>query len=208
MTITKLGQTSAFAAFVLGTSLALSTTAHAVPVKLDYVGVAQLSTDFAPPPDGVVADGIPITITAIFDNGGTDLNDQVWQASDFISAVFKTGDFIGNLIGFSFESGSFSTDLNGDLSFLSLNIEGGPTSFDNQGGTGGAVEFFFNGRNDVIFGGDPFFSVGAVSPPNLTNTTISLVNAPAAVPLPPAALLLLGGVASLAGLRKSRKALA
>jgi hypothetical protein len=188
---------------VAGALLLASTAAHAVPVELAFSGTVSSSTVPG------VSSGDAITYDVFADNGGASLILQTWSFNDITSATMQAGTysattsgpqttFPGALPG----SGSFSTNASAQL--RTLNFRSEQNGSDTNGNS--SFIYYMNGFNNIWYTNPPMTvpSFGAISPPSITNTTISVVPLPAALPLFASGI---GGL-GLLGWRRKRKACA
>ena len=140
------------------------------------------------------------------DNGGTSLDSQSWGAADVVSASIQAGSYSASTMGPAtiLFSGGFTTDVSGELATLSIGMfqYGTDTNLDPK------FVYYMDQLNDIWYAynsdGNLVSSFGAVSPPDISNTTISLVSA---TPLPAALPLFAGGLGAmgLLGWRRKRK---
>ncbi len=186
--------------FALTTALAstVAVAAYAAPVTLTYEGVVS-STDLA---NSNVGDAFSISM--VFDNGGTSLASQSWDASHFVSVTSTTSSGY-SVFGDTLMGGfaTVQTDAAGLLSVLNIS----PIEFSGSDVNGQTFfEIYLNSHNRVLYytdalGAQTGDAIGAETPPNLSNTTISI----STVPLPAALPLLLAGL-GLLGYSGRRKA--
>jgi hypothetical protein len=182
-----------------------ATGAHA-EVELSFSGTVATGSTIPG-----ATDGAAITFDVFADNGGASLISQTWDVSDITSATIQAGTYSAATSGPQgqfFTFGSFSTNASGQLQ--TLDFGGNQSGSDTNGNTEDfAFAYVMNGANPIWFlpGGPRGPNFGAISPPSITNTTISLVSTPE-IPLPAALPLFatgLGGLGML-GWRKKRRA--
>lgn len=175
---------------------------QAVPVELEYSGVVNDSTTPG------VSVGDTITFDVFADNGGASLNSQSWSWTNLTSATIEAGSYSATTSGpVSGGFGGFSTDASGQLITLYFGtIQNGTDTNGNP-----TFAYYMDSSNDIWYASNNDFtsytSFGALSPPNIDNTSISLVSS---TPLPAALPLFAGGlgmIGLIAG-RKKRKAAA
>lgn len=183
---------------------AASTAASALPVALNYSGTVDSGTTL---PGVSINDALAFEL--VVDNGGTSLENQVWDSGDFVSMSVTAGpnySFFSDTLNTSIVSnGSISTDGAGMLSslFVSPFRMSGPDSQGND-----FFEVYMNSFNAVLYITDEFGGQGAfiraVAPPTTQNTTIAFAEGATQVPLPGAAGLLALGAGALAALRRRK----
>jgi hypothetical protein len=175
--------------------------AVAAPVQLSYVGVVKNVNGIVGP---VV--GSAFTIDLILDNGGSDLISQSWNLSHFVSISVLAGPSYS-----AFEStstgGSISVATDGTGALSTLNVSLIILGLDSAGQT--YFDVYMNGGNNVFYytdagGAETGQAMGADTPPNLSNTSISMVGAD--VPLPGGLALMLGGLAVFGLMRRRTQA--
>lgn len=190
---------------VFAFSLLTAAAAQAAPVMLSYSGI--VSGSLVGLPTGVSAgDTISYNVTA--DNGFDSLLSQSWSTTDILSASISVGEYSATATGPTLGYGDgFATDSYGDLILLSF----GTLQLGTDTGGITNIYYYMNGANDIWYasdGGTIFsVSIGAVGPPTIANTRITMVSAvplPAALPLYSAGLAVMGFI----GWRRKRKAAA
>ncbi len=179
--------------------------AQAAPVELQFSGIAQSPYGANAMTPGV-SPGDMIIFDVFADNGGTSLDSQSWGAADVVSASIQAGSYSASTMGPAtiLFSGGFTTDVSGELATLSIGMfqYGTDTNLDPK------FVYYMDQLNDIWYAynsdGNLVSSFGAVSPPDISNTTISLVSA---TPLPAALPLFAGGLGAmgLLGWRRKRK---
>lgn len=174
--------------------------ADAAPVVLEYSGVVGGQPADTDPTIPGVNPGDAITFKVTADNGNAGIASQSWDWTQITSAVITAGSYAATLSGpVSGGFGGFSTDAFGHL--LTLDFGAGQNGTDNGGAT--TLSYFMDGLNPLLIDGlSRDFS--AVTPPDISNTSIALATTPI-----PAALSLfvsaLGGL-GFAGWRGRRHA--
>ena len=169
-------------------------SALANPIKLEYAGqVAGYSSAL---PAGV-SEGDLFSLVVYADNGGSSLTSQSWSFADVISAEFAAGSYSASTSGpINWGDGGFSTNSLGELDFLDLSIS--QPGSDNTT-TSTSFDYYLNNAIDILYDSDTYslVGIGTLDPPNIGNTSISLISNSATVPIPPALPLSMAALASL-----------
>ena len=177
-------------------------SAQAAPVTLSYTGI--VSDAGSPNSLPGFSNGQTISFVVTADNGSSSLLSQTWNYTDILGATFSVGTYFASTFGPILMNGygSFATDAAGSLDYLYF--KAAQTGNDNDGPE--TFTYFMNGGNAIWYrdynGNNE--KVGAVNPPDITNTSIKLVSAvplPAALPLYGAGLAVMGFI----GWRRKRK---